>query len=360
MRRFSTEQAVSWFYKRYREGSLHLRPPFQRRPVWTRRQQSNLIESILLDLPIPEIFLQQSDAPSGDTQFVVVDGQQRIRAILEFIGEDGENGYELQYLDEASEYLHRSFANLTDEEKVRFFGYSMAVRTLQDATDADLKNLFQRINRYLTKLTSQELRNATYSGPFVDLVEELADDEFWSAQQIIGPQSIRRMADLEFVSDLIVGMSYGPQGGDPRTLDKYWAMYDLYETEIPDQAAVKRKFRRTRDSIERIVGDLRSTRWHNKSDFYSLFVALAALADGRVLGDSEIKALQHLVKRFTSQVEKRIADENARVSAEARAYVAAVRLGSSEKSRRVDRHEALVVTLKRALRSQKDGADHGV
>jgi hypothetical protein len=349
VRRTATEQTVSWFYQRFRGGTLRLSPPFQRRPVWTRRQQSNMIESILLDLPIPEIFLQQIDLPTGNTEFVVVDGQQRIRALLEFIGNEEEPGFELLYLEPNSEYQHRSFSDLTDDEKTRFFGYVLAVRTLREATENDLRNLFQRINRYLTKLTSQELRNATYSGPFPRLVEELADDDFWSAQQIVGPQSIRRMGDIEFVSDLMFGIINGPQGGDPNTLDRYWAAYDEYETEIPNQAQIRRTFGRTRDTLERIVPDLRASRWHNKSDFYSLFVALAALLEGRLPTDAQATALSTALAEFTDEIELRVADDAAATSPQSQEYLAAVQRGSTEKSRRVDRHEALLSILHPAL-----------
>jgi hypothetical protein len=312
-----------------------------------------MIESILLDLPIPEIFLQQLDTPVGATEFVVVDGQQRIRAILEFIGAEDSPGFELLYLDEGSPYQHKAFADLSDDERVRFFGYQLVVRFLSDATDTDLKNLFLRFNRYLTKLTNQELRNATYSGPFKRLVEELADDTYWSAQQIVGPQSIRRMGDIEFVSDLLFGQIHGPQGGDPGTLDRYWAMYDEYEAEIPEQSAVRRRFNRTRDAVERVVQDLRSTRWHNKSDFYSIFVALAHLLDGRLPTDRESGALRRAIAEFTVAVERRIADREANVSAPVQQYVPAIQRGSTEKSRRVDRHEALLEVLRPAIRPSR-------
>src|SRR5690349_6065204 len=79
-------QYISWFRDRYVDGSLTIKPTYQRRPVWARKQKCYLIESILLGFPIPEIYVQHSTTAEGISSFAIVDGQQRIRAILQFIG----------------------------------------------------------------------------------------------------------------------------------------------------------------------------------------------------------------------------------------------------------------------------------
>ena len=84
----ASEHPVSWFRKTYLEGSLEIKPPYQRKPVWAGRQKCRLIETILMNLPIPEIFIQQSTSAEGETTYAIVDGQQRIRTVLQFIGAD--------------------------------------------------------------------------------------------------------------------------------------------------------------------------------------------------------------------------------------------------------------------------------
>src|SRR5436305_8896409 len=79
-------QAISWFQKEYKEGVIALRPPYQRKPVWAARQKCYLIESILYGLPIPEIFVHETTTVEGNTLHAVVDGQQRIRTVLQFLG----------------------------------------------------------------------------------------------------------------------------------------------------------------------------------------------------------------------------------------------------------------------------------
>lgn len=346
MRFVASQQAVAWFFTEQGEGRLSLSPPYQRRPVWTLRQQSHLVESILLELPIPEIFLQQTNQPDGTVHYTVVDGQQRIRAILEFVGDAEEPGFALGHVDPASPHYGRSFRDLTEAELAQFWGYRLAVRMLDDATNADLRDLFQRINRYLTPLTAQELRNATYSGPFARLAEHLANDEFWSERGIIAPRSIRRMADIEFVSDLLIGVMHGPQGGDRATLDDYYAMYEEYETAFPDEPQVTRQFARTRDIIETLFPDLRQHRWHNKTDFYSLFVALAGLLPAKPPAPALAGELRDVLDNFEREVEAWAADDQADVAPFVPAYVRAVQRGSPDKSRRTARHQALVSALR--------------
>src|SRR6266545_6190333 len=79
-------QSISWFQDQYQAGRLELRPPFQRKPVWSDKQRCALIESVLLDIPIPELYVQVTQSEDGSEQYGVVDGQQRLRTILQFIG----------------------------------------------------------------------------------------------------------------------------------------------------------------------------------------------------------------------------------------------------------------------------------
>jgi uncharacterized protein with ParB-like and HNH nuclease domain len=90
----ATTQTIVWFRDRYLEGGLELKPPFQRQPVWSNKQKQYLVESILLGLPIPEIYLQIEIDDDQKLKHYVVDGQQRIRSILQFIGVDSTEGEE--------------------------------------------------------------------------------------------------------------------------------------------------------------------------------------------------------------------------------------------------------------------------
>src|SRR4051812_40825672 len=84
----TTTHTISWFIKRNQAEELELTAPFQRNPVWSEKQQSYLIDSILRGFPVPELYMQEFADEKGNERFVVVDGQQRLRACIGFIQDD--------------------------------------------------------------------------------------------------------------------------------------------------------------------------------------------------------------------------------------------------------------------------------
>lgn len=339
----SSYQPISWFTSQVYNGGLIIRPPFQRKPVWVQNQKSILIESVLLRLPIPEIYITTSVDPDGTTTHLVVDGQQRITSILEFVGAKGFEAFELTGLGPDSPWEGFTFADLTDDEKSRFYGYPLAVRFLANASLNEIKELFVRFNKNLTALNSQELRNAMFSGPFVQLAEEFADDPYWAENQIVDTRSIRRMKDIEFTSDLLIGVLHGPQSGNARTLDSYYERYEM-EEQFPQPIRTKRIFTRALTTIQTVYPDIKSTRWHNRSDFYSLFVWFAeVIQDRKKLMPTD--QIRQALDDFSDDVVK--AQESQRPGQPLRglphvvSYVEALRRGSSDRTRRAARHKAL-------------------
>lgn len=348
----ANEQTIGWFKDRYLEGTLEIRPPYQRRPVWAARQKSNLIESILLGLPVPEIYVHVSTTVEGKTTYAVVDGQQRIRTVLQFLGldkdeaEQDENRFELTELAQDSPWRAATFEAMTADQKKTFYGYRLAVRNLDEATDDGVRDLFRRLNAYLTKLNDQELRNATYSGPFVSLVNTHADDSYWAENGIVTAALIRRMKDMEFVSDLLIGVMDGPQGGAASVIDDYYLALEQYSDEFPDQALVDKLYKETFSLIRELFPEIRGTRWRNRTDFYSLFVAISGLLRTSRLPPQNIEMFRQTLMQFAEQVSMRIADEDATVPQAVNSYVPAVQRGSSDRSRRATRHVALTETVR--------------
>ena len=253
----STLHPISWFRDHYLNGGLAIKPPFQRRPVWTPKQKCYLIETILLDLPIPEIYVQRSVTSEGVETFAIVDGQQRIRSVLQFIGSESDeeerefNEFELDKLDATSRWRGFSFADLSDEQKKDFFSYEFTVRYLYTESDDDTRDVFRRLNKYLTPLKPQELRNATYSGPFARLAEKLADDEYWAENKIITPASIRRQGDVEFVCGVDDRHLAWSSGGSGRHLiNEYYSrrMRIMMTSFLGPKGYGPRIFRRTLES----------------------------------------------------------------------------------------------------------------
>jgi hypothetical protein len=353
MRYESTQHNISWFRDRSDEGTLRIKPPYQRRPVWTIRQKSHLVETILLRFPIPEIYVHVEIDEQGKSRYAVVDGQQRIRTILQFVGaktddlDEGDIGFSLGHLEPNDEFFDMAFNDLTAEQRREFFAYTLAVREIHDARDADVRSIFTRLNKFLTKLNPQELRNAVYSGPFVRLACTLADDEFWTENRILTPAVIRRMGDIEFVSELLIGVLDGPQSGKADVIDDYYYRFEEYDDEFPEQGEIRRRFGKTLLLIQKVLPDIRETRWKNRTDFYSLFVACAHKLRKQVLIDTEqaLKEFRRRLDDFAGQVASAISAEGVDFESHVRRYADAHQKGSNEKSRRAARHEALLSVL---------------
>src|SRR5438552_2354781 len=163
----ASNRKITWFTREDEAGSLDLSPAFQRRPVWSPEQSSYLIDTILNGLPFPEIYIRASTSAAGRTNYEVVDGQQRVRSILDFASNDLELGG-----DGVSPLLvGRRFEDLSPEQKAAFWNYDVVTRELHDATDGDIRDLFRRLNISAVNLNDQELRHAKYTGEFIQTTE---------------------------------------------------------------------------------------------------------------------------------------------------------------------------------------------
>jgi hypothetical protein len=347
----STVQAISWFRDRYREGTLVIRPPYQRKPVWAARQKCYLIESILLRLPVPELFIQQVTTPDGDTTYAVVDGQQRIRTVLQFVGAETEQGEEqfnkfvLDKLEPQSPWRNLTFAELDDDTRRLFYGYKFAVRYLETSSEAEVREMFRRLNKFQAPLKPQELRNATYTGPFARLASTLADSDYWAENRIVPARSIRNMGDVEFIAELLIGVQHGPQGGSPRVIDDYYSLYEDYDDEFPGQRDMRRLFMTTLRFVQDLLPGIGETRWSNKTDFYSLFVAIAHELRLKTYKEASLAPLREELTRFEDQITAQLAQDEPAVRREVATYIRAVQRGANDKARRAERHSSLLSVI---------------
>ncbi|MEN6442973.1 MAG: DUF262 domain-containing protein, partial [Methanoregula sp.] len=180
-------------------------PDFQRGFVWKKIQATRLIESFLVGLPVPAIFLYTEPESQNS---LVIDGQQRLKSIHYFIngyfGDEKEGKREvfrLTELNPKSEYFGKSFADLTDADKEKFINRILRAFIVEqhDPKDAtSIYHIFERLNTGGTSLTNQEIRNSIYHGSFNELMKKLNNDPHW--RRIVGkPVVDGRQRDIEFI-----------------------------------------------------------------------------------------------------------------------------------------------------------------
>ena len=343
----TTHRTIAWLKKAHDQGALEMKPPFQRNPVWSDVQKSYLMDSILRGFPVPELYMQEEVDENGDEKQIVVDGQQRTRACLEFL----EGKFTID-AEQSPGWADMSFEDLSAAQKKKFYAYQFVVRKLPSVPDSQLREIFQRLNKNVVALNEQELRHATYGGVFIRLVEKLADLEYWEGTGLFSPNAVRRMMDVEFISELAVAVLHGPQN-KKLTLDKWYA---TYEKDFEEEASLESLFMTVIGELQQVLPDIRKTRWRKRSDFYTLFCVLAAHEDLLPLNKTDRKKASTSLQYFGSLVDEYVTAEKAQAKARLsalpkaiRRYAVAVQRAASDLGSRKDRFDVLNAYVKRIL-----------
>jgi hypothetical protein len=189
-------------------GSIALDPHYQRRDRWKAAKQSALIESFILNVPVPPVYLSEDDFG----KYSVIDGKQRITAIRDFLTGD----LKLVGLQKFKELEGSRFIDLPSQiQNALSVRPYIRVITLLKQTDPQLKyEVFLRLNTGGESLLAQEIRNVAFSGPLNDLLFELSSTPFlWNRMKIKNDRSTpyRKMEDVEHVLRFFT-LSEGWQG----------------------------------------------------------------------------------------------------------------------------------------------------
>lgn len=188
---------IDSLYKKFKKGKLDIQPNFQRQYVWDNVKASRLIESILLEIPLPIIYLSEEE----DGKTYVIDGQQRLTSLFGFI--DGEHpdgkAFKLVKTNLFPALNGKTFRELPDEFQEKIQCYKIRTVTFLKDSARDLKyTIFERLNSGSVSLNDQELRNCIYRGTYNDFLKELSyDSDFRFLVGIQRPD--KRMKDVELV-----------------------------------------------------------------------------------------------------------------------------------------------------------------
>lgn len=238
-------EVVQTAYSDYRSNRYRVNRRYQRKLVWSVEEKQQLIDSILLKLPLP-LFLLAESFSSGEQSLELIDGMQRMDAIFSFIeqGFDYNGSYfdldtlaDTKALKDSGELVQREPA-MSREQSVALSNYSLALSVFRSSDDASVEEIFRRINSGGRRLSKQELRQAGATSELADVIRELSSvirgdssreqvvplsvmpvlsisnrqlnygisvsDVFWVRQSILRSNDIRESLDEQVILDIVL------------------------------------------------------------------------------------------------------------------------------------------------------------
>lgn len=185
------DKSVADVVRMINDKEIHLDPEYQRNYVWDNKKASMLIESIILNVPIPVIYVSQEK----DDTWTVIDGLQRLTSLKKFFA----GNFKLSGLDILGE-LNKCDINSLNPKAARILKNGLLrVIMISNTSNEEIKyDVFMRLNTGSVHLTEQELRNCLYRGSFNNLLKELTKNGHWLAMLGLR-EPHKRMADRELI-----------------------------------------------------------------------------------------------------------------------------------------------------------------
>ena len=259
----ATNKKLLQIFSMMKDGSLVLRPRFQRKLVWNDNHKENFIETILMNLPFPEIYLSDGeiDLESQRSTTLVVDGQQRLSTINQYI--TGSKDFTIKRIPK--------FSDLSPEQKTNFYDYSIVVRDLGRIPEDTIKEIFKRINSVQYALNAVEIENALYEGEFISTARELAEqDKVVALFDVFSETEFSRMKDTEFI---LLTMSTLEETGYFSRNSLVHTYIKQFDSEYPNKASMKNNI----SQVFKLISECQlkpDSIWFRKSSFFTLVVEL--------------------------------------------------------------------------------------
>lgn len=274
---YGADYPIDSLINRLREKKVVI-PSFQRGFVWNIKQASRFIESLLLGLPVPGIFLSRDiDSPN----LLVIDGQQRLKSLL-FFYEGAISGQIFKLKDVQARFEGLTYKELNSDDRQRLDDsiiHATVVRQDQPSEDnSSIYLIFERLNTGGMQLQPQEIRSAIYPGEFSELIKELNQNKSW--RELYGENS-SRLKDQEFILRFFAFYFYRKNYKKPLKgfLNTYMAQNR--DLKINNKDELISIFSKTTDFIFKSLGKkaFRPIRAINASVFDSIMVGVATMLE---------------------------------------------------------------------------------
>ena len=206
----------------HERDELNVSPWYQRRAVWSNAHKSYLVNTVFEIRPVPTLYIRHTiDIEREKTIKEVVDGQQRCRSIIEY----RENGFSARHPEHPRRVF---FSDLTPRQKEQFLMAKLPVAYLIGANDADVIEIFGRLNAVSKTLNAQEKRSAKWSGEFHQfcLREAVSRLPLWRGLGVFTATEISRMAEVQFTAELAMALASGMEDFSAARVDKAYRTWD--------------------------------------------------------------------------------------------------------------------------------------
>lgn len=362
----TNEMKIIELYNKIDNDLLNTHPDYQRKLVWKKQHKYAFIDTILKNYPFPEVYLASSeiDIENMISKDVVVDGQQRLTTIVEYIKSDGDFKNQKKIL---------SFNELSSVEKKEFLNYKVSVKDLKDIGEELIKEIFQRINSTEYSLNIIEKNNAQFGdGEVAIFCKQLIDTEFEATEDntdillkisdrkkifnffndngVFTNNDIKRMFDFQyimlFISTFLEGEYYGRSAKVDVYLEKYNSSFEEYQNIIDVLL----------NSINIILqlGFSKKSYWYNKANLFTLLIELSKVDFDEidlVKLEEELLTLEDKVDLYFNADSE---DDIEEIDDDVRKYFEVARHGSHEKSAREHRGKVISKLIEVCKLSSKE------
>lgn len=342
-----TNRDIQKINKEFVEGKLFADSSYQRRKVWNEQDKVRLIETILMEYVMPEVFFwtAERDPQTGDASTHIVDGQQRINTIVEYINNEFKLNEKHLLNDKIKkDCADKYFSDLDEGYKTIIWDYPISIVEIdRDCTREDIKQMFYRLNLTNYDLNQQEKRNSKDS-KFGDKSEALSRYDFWEKVRIFSSVDAKRMKDVEYCCGIFILANEGIV--DQTNGKKINDYYDDYKDSFDEDNILQNKIMFAMEIIDGMIDKSTITFISKKAQIYTLFCVVFKMMENC---KSDYEALnekfRHFVaayNRFRNEFDINYEDEKmATMYAEIKKYKLASSEGVNKLSNRIIRFETL-------------------
>ena len=234
MRANPSPMSVADYCQAIKANKIIVNKEYQRNVgVWTAQARSYFIESILLEFPIPKLYVYAKlDLKSRQQVKEIVDGQQRSQALLLFY----DNRQTLTKNVDTPELRSLKYSQLDEDWQSKFLSYSLPIDEFSSATEEEVQEAFRRMNANNVPLNDEEQRNARFQGPFKWFIVQVADEHKGALRAIglFSSREIIRMADQKAFAEIVLALDSGFSTVKGQHID---ALYKKYNSTFPHEDA---------------------------------------------------------------------------------------------------------------------------